>query len=71
MKRLKNPEEEAVEETVAGSTSEDFYDEVEADVIADESGVNEDEDEMEMEPEMDGEELKMKVKRKLRTELMI
>ena len=49
-------EEEAVEETVAGSPSEDFYDEVEADVIADESGVNEEEDEMEMEPEFDGEE---------------
>ena len=51
-------EEEAVEETVAGSPSEDFYDEVEADVIADESGVNEEEDEMEpeMDMEMDGEE---------------
>jgi len=49
-------EEEAVEETVAGSPSEDFYDEVEADVIADESGVNEEEDEMEIEPELDGEE---------------
>ena len=46
-------EEEAVEETVAGSPSEDFYDEVEANVGADESGVNEEEDEMDMEPEMD------------------
>ena len=46
-------EEEAVEETVAGSPSEDFYDEVEANVGADESGVNEDDDEMDMEPEMD------------------
>ena len=46
-------EEEAVEETVAGSPSEDFYDEVEANVGADESGVNEEDDEMDMEPEMD------------------
>ena len=45
-------DDEAVEETVAGSPSEDFYDEVEANVGADESGVNE-EDEDEMEPEMD------------------
>ena len=45
-------DDEAVEETVAGSPSEDFYDEVEADVSADESGFNE-EDEEEMEPEMD------------------
>ena len=52
-------EEEAVEETVAGSPSEDFYDEVEANVGADESGVNEEEDDMEPEMpemEMDGEE---------------
>ena len=46
-------EEEAVEETVAGSPSEDFYDEVEANIGADESGVNEEDDEMDMEPEMD------------------
>ena len=46
-------EEEAVEETVAGSPSEDFYDEVEANVGADESGVNEEDDEEEMGPEMD------------------
>ena len=46
-------DEEAVEETVAGSPSEDFYDEVEANVGADESGVNEEDDEMDMEPEMD------------------
>ena len=45
-------DEEAVEETVAGSPSEDFYDEVEANVSADESGFNE-EDKDEMEPEMD------------------
>ena len=37
-------EEEPVEETVAGSPSENFYDEVEANVNADESGVNEEED---------------------------
>ena len=46
-------DEEAVEETVAGSPSEDFYDEVEANVGADDSGVNEEDDEMDMEPEMD------------------
>ena len=45
-------DDEAVEETVAGSPSEDFYDEVEANVNADESGFNE-EDKDEMEPEMD------------------
>lgn len=42
--------EEEVDETVGGSPSEDFYDEVEAGVVADESGVNEEDDE---EPEMD------------------
>jgi hypothetical protein len=46
-------EEEAVEETVAGSPSEDFYDEVEANVGADESGVNEEDDEEEIGPELD------------------
>ena len=46
-------DEEAVEETVAGSPSEDFYDEVEANVGADESGVNEEDDEEEIGPELD------------------
>ena len=55
-------EEEAVEEAEESEEEakkklqqdlKDFYDEVEANVGADESGVNEDDDEMDMEPEMD------------------
>jgi hypothetical protein len=59
VEEAEHSEEEPVEETVAGSPSEDFYDEVEANINADESGVNEEEDDMEPEmPEMgmDGEE---------------